>query len=103
MISRSDSSVFPGVASQVQGFNAHAEARWQCFRLQVKLSHLVCFPSSGDKDCERPWDRQSFLMVIGGDNGFHRHSLLIPRMHHKSPKHVDPDHVPADFTPTHAS
>lgn len=103
MISRSDSSLFPGVASQVQGFNAHAEARWQCFRVQIELRYLACFPSSGDKHYKRSQDRQSFLTVISGDNGFHRHSLLIPRMHHKSPKHNDPDHVPAGFTPTHAS
>jgi hypothetical protein len=101
MISRSDSSVFPGVASQVQGFNAHAEAKWQCFCLQVELRYLECFPSSGDKLLQTMGS--TVLSLTSGDNGFYRHSLLIPRMHHKSPKHVDPDHVPAGFTPTHAS
>ena len=56
MISRFDSSVFPGVASQVQGLEAYAEARWQDLRLEGELNHhLACIPSSDNKCFERFW------------------------------------------------
>jgi hypothetical protein len=61
MISRFDSSVFPGVASQVQGLEAYAEARWQDLRLEGELNHhLACIPSSDNKCFERFWIGRAF-------------------------------------------